>query len=166
MIIPRVFRIFTIIIGLTLSSIGCHPQKSLNGTPSIHPTSAIIFIPGYYGTKLARDVDDAVVWVSASELLFGQQPLTLPVPDLALTNTIKLHPTDVLDTVGVIPFLYSVDVYGSLLDELRSIQQETTQVIPFPYDWRNDLMESVQSLHEIIVRLRVGGNPKNHCRGP
>ncbi len=155
--VPRCISVVTIFLILCLSSFGCHFQQPLKDPPAIHPPSAIIFIPGYYGTRLIRDSDDSIVWVSTAELLVGQQPLTLPVPGLELSNTAKLHPTDVLETVTVIPLLYSVDVYGSLLDKLRSIPPETSRVIPFAYDWRNDLMEAVRSLHVQILQLRAQG---------
>ncbi|MCA9470446.1 MAG: hypothetical protein MRJ96_14715 [Nitrospirales bacterium] len=109
---------------------------------------------------MARDSDDSVVWVSASELLFGQQPLTLPVDDLKLTDTINLHATEVLETVPVIPLLYEVDVYRSILDRLRGIEDLPGSVIPLAYDWRKDLMDAVRSLDALILQLQAQGTKK------
>ncbi len=142
---------------LLLAIPGCQTEQFLQRGEKKLRHSAIIVVPGYYGTRLVRQSDHTLIWVSASEALFGNQPLTLPVPGLKLHNTIELRPETILDSVQVIPALYSVDVYGSLLDKLRDSHEGLTQVIPFTYDWRNDLMEAVDLLDGTIQRLRLEG---------
>ncbi|MEO8326942.1 MAG: alpha/beta fold hydrolase, partial [Nitrospirota bacterium] len=72
-------------------------------------------------------------------------------------KTIALKPADILDEVSVVPFVYSIDVYGSLLDRLRVSNHAGGEVIPFTYDWRGDLMEVVHSLDALIRQIRDEG---------
>ena len=144
-------------LALMFSLPGCHSSNVRHSTIEVTPKSAIIVVPGYYGTRLVRESDRTLVWISPSEALFGNQPLTLPISSLELTNTIALQPDTILDTVDVIPFLYSVDVYGSLLDTLRSTYAGKARVIPLTYDWRKDLMIAIQNLDLRIKQLRQEG---------
>ena len=111
-----IFVLLTVLLSLS----GCGTQNIPSSNTEVKRESAIILVPGYYGTRLVREYDGRIIWISASETLFGSQPLTLPIPGLELANTIEMRPDGILDTVCVIPLIYSVDVYGSLLDELRS----------------------------------------------
>lgn len=119
--------------------------------------SAVIVIPGYYGTRLVRKEDRSLVFISLTQALFGHQSLTLPVPGLGFEGTIELQPDGILDEVRLVPLVYSIDVYGSLLDRLRFSNHRNGEVIPFMYDWRGDLMEAVHSLDALIRRLRGEG---------
>lgn len=119
--------------------------------------SAVIVVPGYYGTRLIREADKRLVFISLSEALFGNQALTIPVPGLGFEGTIDLQPDSILDEVPVVPLFYSIDVYGSLLDRLRLSHNKGQEVIPFTYDWRGDLLEAVRSLDVLIRRLRDEG---------
>ncbi|MGE3787486.1 MAG: hypothetical protein AB7H03_12660 [Nitrospirales bacterium] len=122
--------------------------------------SAIILVPGYYGTRLVRKADRSLVFISLTQALFGDQSLTLPVPGLGFEGTTELEPDGILDEVGVIPPFYSIDVYGSLLDRLSTSTHPSLEVIPFTYDWREDLMEAVQSLDTLIHRLQAEGTER------
>ncbi|MDR4493107.1 MAG: alpha/beta fold hydrolase [Nitrospirales bacterium] len=136
---------------------GCtHPSVP---NPEQHPAvkSAVIVVPGYYGTRLVRESDRSLVFVSLTQVLFGDQSLTLPVPGLGFKDTIDLQPDGILDEVRIIPLLYSIDVYGSLLDRLRPSSNPGRKVIPFTYDWRGDLMEAVRSLDALIHKLQAQG---------
>lgn len=136
---------------------GCTPPPA--PAPKLTPTvkSAIILVPGYYGTRLVRESDRSVVFISLTQALFGDQSLTMPVPGLGFEGTIDLEPDGIFDEFRVIPLFYSIDVYGSLLDRLRTSTNESPKVIPFTYDWRGDLMEAVLRLDALIHRLKAEG---------
>jgi len=136
---------------------GCGAEHVNSSDIIDNPTSAIIVVPGYYGTRLLRSSDEHLIWISASEALFGNQPLTLPVPGLELTNAIDLRPDLILDQVPVVPYIYEVDVYGPLIDILRSETDRDMEVIAFSYDWRKDLMDSVIRLDAMIQQLQAKG---------
>lgn len=143
---------------LVLASLfGCsgQPMAAPDSTHSVE--SAIIVIPGYYGTRLVHETDGDLIFISLTQALFGDQTLTLPVPDLGFEGTLKLIPDGILDEVPVVPLIYSIDSYGSLLDQLHLSNNENRDVIPFAYDWRGDLMEAVRSLDALIGRLKAEG---------
>ena len=145
--------IFLLLLIMPLSGCSRHPVTTPDHAPNAE--SAIIVVPGYYGTRLVREADRSLVFISLPQALFGRQSLTLPVPDLGFEGTINLQPDGILDEVRVMPLVYSIDVYGSLLDRLRVSKHPGGEVIPFTYDWRGDLMEAVQSLDALIRRLRA-----------
>ncbi|HNP28676.1 MAG TPA: hypothetical protein PKK23_06505 [Nitrospirales bacterium] len=136
---------------------GCSPKTLSPPDHAGQFDSAIIVVPGYYGTRLVRESDGSLVFISLNQVLFGRQALTIPVPGLGFEETTALQPDGILDEVRVVPLLYSVDVYGSLLERLRSFNNTSRDVIPFTYDWRGDLMEAVHSLDALIRRLRGEG---------
>ncbi len=155
--LPMSVKILLGILSILFSFPGCSSQTILPPYIKGTNTSAIIVVPGYYGTRLVSHSDGRTIWISAREALFGNQALTLSVPGLELHDTVELHPSSILDTVPVIPLLYSVDVYGSLLDTLKLSHDGSATVIPFTYDWRKDLMEAVHNLHAMILQLRKEG---------
>lgn len=148
---------FLFVLLLIMSLAGCSRQPVTAAGHASNGESAIIVVPGYYGTRLVRKTDGSLVFISLTQALFGRQSLTLPVPDLGFEGTINLQPDGILDAVRVVPLLYSIDVYGSLLERLRSSNNTSWDVIPFTYDWRGDLMEAIHSLDALIRRLRAQG---------
>jgi pimeloyl-ACP methyl ester carboxylesterase len=140
---------------VVLSGCSRHPVATPHHARQVE--SAIIVVPGYYGTRLVRETDSSLVFISLTQVLFGDQTLTLPLPGFGFEGTINLQPDGILDEVRVVPLFYSIDVYGSLLARLRFSNNTSRDVIPFAYDWRGDLMEAVRSLDALIRRLRVEG---------
>ena len=120
--------------------------------------SAVILVPGYYGTRLVRESDGKLVWISAEQALVGDLPLTLPIPGLGLHNAIQLQPAGILEKVPIIPLLYSVDGYGSMLEVLQEYGKgRRATIVPFSYDWRDDLMVSARKLDTVIHDLHTEG---------
>jgi pimeloyl-ACP methyl ester carboxylesterase len=151
------FLKFLSVLLLILSLSGCSRQHMAAPDHAPNAESAIIVVPGYYGTRLVHEADSSPMFISVREVLFGDQSLTLPIPGLGFEKTIVLKPADILDEVSVVPFVYSIDVYGSLLDRIWASGTTSREVIPFTYDWRGDLMEAVRSLDVLIRRLRGEG---------
>ncbi|MGB5054589.1 MAG: hypothetical protein WBO24_09350 [Nitrospirales bacterium] len=147
--------LFVFLLIMPLSGCSRHPVTTPDHAPNAE--SAIIVVPGYYGTRLVREADRSLVFISLPQALFGRQSLTLPLPDLGFEGTINLQPDGILDEVRVMPLVYSIDVYGSLLDRLRVSKHTVGEVIPFTYDWRRDLMDAVKSFDGLIRRLRDQG---------
>lgn len=148
---------FLSVLFVILSLSGCS-QPPVGAPDHVRQVeSAIILVPGYYGTRLVRETDGRLIFISLTQALFGDQSLTLPVSGLGFEGTVNLQPDGILDEIRVVPLLYSIDVYGSLLDRLRLSNKEGQEVISFTYDWRGDLMEAVRSLDGLIRRLRAEG---------
>ena len=154
-----------LLMGILMLS-GC----SLNSVPTPdypeNGDSAVIFVPGYYGTQLVRESDGSLVFITLSQVLFGDQSLTIPVPGLGFKETIDLQPEGIFETFRVVPLVYSIEVYGSLLDRLRVSKPRGGEVIPFTYDWRGDLMDAVRSFDGLIRRLRDRGQERYFCCWP
>lgn len=148
---------FLSVLFVIMSLSGCNREHVAAPDQARQVESAVIVVPGYYGTRLIREADNRLVFISLSEALFGNQSLTFPVPGLGFEGTIDLQPDSILDEVRVVPLFYSIDVYGSLLDQLRLSSNNGQEMIPFTYDWRGDLMEAVRSLDVLIRRLRDEG---------
>ena len=134
---------------------GCHQTVSRDANE--HAESAIIVVPGYYGTRLAQVADGDLVFISAWESLFGTRSLVLPFPGMGNRKGLELRPDGILQTVTVIPFLYSVEVYGSVVDALQRFHDGQVMVVPLAYDWRADLNQAVRDLHNEVNRLRAQG---------
>ncbi|MGH7229930.1 MAG: lipase/acyltransferase domain-containing protein [Nitrospiraceae bacterium] len=136
-------------------SVGCGGPVPVSRAGQTIET-AIIVVPGYYGTKLVRASDGDGVWLHAWEALFGKRSLKLPLPGLGFDGAIDLRPDGILKQVSVVPLLYSVGAYGDLLDTLDTRGVGVGYVVPLPYDWRLDLMKAVRELDALIERLRAG----------
>ncbi len=140
---------------LALMLLACStPQKPQPINPNL---KHIIFIPGYYGTRLVKQTKSGqkLVWINASQTLWGD--MTLAMPGFGVPGAAELAPTTVLDRVSVIPGLYSMNFYGDFIDTLRVHFRNTAQVHTLPYDWRRDYYTAVQLLDEFIKHLQSKG---------
>ena len=132
-----------------LGSFRCSPDLSVN------KSSAIIFVPGFKGTLLEDPNSQKRVWLTASEALFGTRSLALTSlvdrgePELQIGSTFR--------KLRVLPFIYSIDIYGSFLDFVENKYSETHRVVPFVYDWRMDNHSAVVALDELVHKLRGEG---------
>ena len=142
---------------LTVAVLGCGPHDIPKPRATEVVRSAVILVPGYYGTRLLRPSDGKVVWISAAQAIAGNIPLTLPVPGLGLDDAIELEPDGILEKVPIIPLLYAVDGYGSMLAALREYGKGHATIVPLSYDWRGDIMDSVRKLDAMVRDLRGAG---------
>ena len=143
-----------IILGAVLL-IGC--AGSGPPSPDLSPDSAIIVVPGYYGSRLSQASDHELVWISLGEALTGTRSLVLPHEGLGIQDGLVLRPDGILNGVTVIPYLYTVDAYGPLLNRLRNEFAQRTLIVPLAYDWRLDLAETVRALSETVDLLHQRG---------
>ena len=128
--------------------------------PSARPpsTSALIFVPGYYGTALKDARTNRRFFITSAGYLFGSVPVSLHVGDLATPPAPELVADVVMDKVSVLPGLFSVDVYGQFMERLaRLAEARGAEFVPFAYDWRQDLTETARHLHETVRSLRARG---------
>lgn len=109
----------------------------------------LIFLPGFYGTRLVRKADGRLVWISARQAVFGSQ--TAARTGFGVSGAQELVPGTVLDRVPVIPGVYDLDVYRNFLDDLQ------TRVHLLGYDWREDYFEAVKKLAGLVHGLKAGG---------
>ncbi len=121
----------------------------------------VIFIPGYYGSALKEVGSSRRVFITAREALFGREALSLFQNELATPKSPELEVDGVLDSVAVIPGLFTVDVYGKFQENLTIwTKNRSARVIPFGYDWREDLPATVRRLSELIEHFSAAGAPR------
>ena len=115
----------------------------------------IIFIPGFYGTRLVQAVDRKIVWLSAWQALFGSK--TAARTGFEVAGARELVPGTVLDRVPVVPGIYAEDVYAAFLSELRArsvSHRSQSHIHLFAYDWREDYFAAVQQLASLVSDLK------------
>jgi pimeloyl-ACP methyl ester carboxylesterase len=138
------------------SCIGCEAPQPV--AEDAGPSQAVVIVvPGYYGTKLVRVSDGSEVWIDRWEALFRRRSLRVPLPGMGFDGALNLRPGGILQRVNVIPLIYSVMGYGSLLDALQHSLVGRGEVVPLAYDWRLDLMDAVRELGTLVDQLRGHG---------
>ena len=120
----------------------------------------LIFIPGFYGTRLVQPGDKKIVWLSAWQALFGSK--TTARTGLGVAGERALVPGTVLDGIPVIPGMYAKDVYAAFLGTLRArlgTHGSSTRIHLFAYDWREDYFSAVKQLARLVSELKHQGAP-------
>jgi pimeloyl-ACP methyl ester carboxylesterase len=80
----------------------------------------------------------------------------MPLPDLGIHHSVIVRPDGILQDIPVIPFIYSINGYGTLLKKLSTLGSRIS-IVPLAYDWRLDLLAAAQELDKTIERLRAQG---------
>ena len=115
----------------------------------------LIFIPGFYGTRLVQTSDRKIVWLSAWQALFGSK--TAARTGLGVAGERILVPGTVLDCIPVIPGIYRRDVYATFLGKLRARLGTRLRIHLFAYDWREDYFAAVKQLARLVSELKHRG---------
>ena len=118
----------------------------------------LIFIPGFYGTRLVQTGDRKIVWLSAWQALFGSK--TAARTGFGVAGERALVPGTVLDCIPVIPGIYAKDVYAAFLGKLRaqlSTNGSSPHIHRFAYDWREDYFTAVKQLARLVSALKHRG---------
>lgn len=127
---------------------------SCSSAKKIETNNVVIFVPGFYGTRLETRNTRKTVWIDFSEAIFRERRIHLPVQGLERFPPLDLVPGEILDEVDVIPLIYAQDAYGSILNFLSEQKHE---LVPFPYDWRKNLDEESERLRKLILEQRQKG---------
>jgi len=123
-------------LGFFFAFSSCSHSPSLTLLPAKPPDTLILFVPGYKGSRLVDAKSGRLVWISSRDSLSGTRSIRLPVPGLGLEPALDLVPDGVLEEVPVLPAVFSLDIYGSLLNHLRAFSSPPCEVVAFAYDWR------------------------------
>lgn len=117
---------------------------------------AIIVIPGFYGSALKSKNTGRRIFLTGWEAFFGDQALSLFQNELGTPHGPELEVEGLLGAVTVIPGLYNYEVYAPLVHRIQQLRPDA-QVIPFSYDWRDDISVAAAKL-DSLVRLLNGKN--------
>lgn len=115
----------------------------------------LIFIPGFYGTRLVQTGDRKIVWLSVWQALFGSK--TAARTGFGVDGERALVPGTVLDCIPVIPGIYAKDVYAAFLGKLRARLGTRPRIHLFAYDWREDYFTAVKQLARLVSELKHQG---------
>ncbi len=138
---------------LFLFFLGCSTN-----VPSVkNPTSAVVFVPGFYGSELIRQDNNEKVWLTLSQMLFGDESLIMPFPELQIGKFRKLRAGGLLDSVSVVPLFYSYTIYQPTMHYLKEKFGGTHLVEAFTYDWREDPILTLQEFEKYLTGLKTRG---------
>jgi len=151
------YIILTITLSLIVAlNIGSCSEHVLTNNLTSEDKDIIIFIPGFYGSTLNETGGkQEKVWLSVNNALFDNN--TLVMPNLGFNNEKKYKVGSVFKELSVIPYLYTSDVYGDFLTDLKNNIGTNYQVVEFAYDWRKDVAESAALLNDYVLELKANG---------
>lgn len=72
---------------------------------------------------------------------------------LEISGALELVEDGILRKVGVVPFLYTVDIYDSFIEKLERRFEGKSRIILFSYDWRQDNFKTVTKLDQLVDQL-------------
>lgn len=105
----------------------------------IQTNHSIIFIPGFKGSVLC-DQNERLIWPHVLRAQFSDATLNCNLPKLELRNQLQYHTTDIVRSVPLIPPFFQYDIYGCFIDNLKDKFSHKTHIVPFHYDWRENLL--------------------------
>ena len=151
--------LLNLLASLTLAS--CAPGSSevyAPILPSAHDKRpAIIFVHGYYGTALTDPLTGKREFANPLKGIYGHLSIARHSEELGTRPSPKLKVEGMWSTVVVVPFLYETPVYRPVIDILSAMGD--FQIVPYSYDWRQDVVQSAQGLGALVKLLKDSGVP-------
>ena len=120
------------------------------------PRKIILFIPGYYGSRLADKKTSKIRWANIFDFFLSQKGIATSVVGTNITELSELTPIDVLREVSIIPYFFKIDSYGktlSMLEKFASKEQMILETVA--YDWRDDFLNSIKLIDKKIKNLAL-----------
>lgn len=143
-----------------LGMLSCAPGSSVLHNPADEPVHsqkpAIIFLHGYYGSALRDPRSGTRLFLRPTQTFWGSLPIALHAAELGARPSPALEVEGVFGAVTVLPYVYGMRIYTPLLNDLRNTGH---QVVPFAYDWRQDLTQAAAELNALVQKLKAAGVP-------
>lgn len=113
----------------------------------------MIFIPGYYGSRLIEEKTESEVFFNLWSLFFAPKSLEM---DFSLSYNNSLKPNGLFDSLKIIPGLYSIDGYGETHELLKTqAQDRDLELLVFSYDWRKDPISILKDFEAQLVTWEI-----------
>lgn len=141
----RLLILFILIFSVAACSSGSPELKSQTQTldPKM-PKKILLFIPGYYGSKLKEESTGAIRWAKASNFLLSQVGVSLNIEGTQIGSKEKLVVDGILTNVSIVPKLWDIDSYGKSIEQLdRFALENHMRLETLAYDWREDFNVSL-----------------------
>ncbi|RYZ96055.1 MAG: hypothetical protein EOP11_24010, partial [Proteobacteria bacterium] len=119
---------------------------------------AVIFLHGYYGSALKDARTGARLFIKPWQTLMGKRPIALHSESLGTRPSPDLEVEGLFGNVTVLPYLYGLTVYSPLINSLSL--NGANFVVPFAYDWREDLQPTAANLAALVESLKKAGAPR------
>ncbi|RZA09891.1 MAG: hypothetical protein EOP11_00005, partial [Proteobacteria bacterium] len=152
------------ILAAALSALSaCAPGGSLvyPAKPNLSEVAgrpAVIFLHGYYGSALKDSASGKRLFVTPWQTLWGKRPIALHSESLGARPSPELEVEGLFGSVTVLPYLYGLTVYSPLINSLSL--NGANFVVPFAYDWRDDLQPAAANLAALVESLKKAGAPR------
>ena len=114
----------------------------------------ILFIPGFKGSTLVNE-NNQLIWPNFMRAQFDKHTSLKQDPNSPIGQHANYRANDIVHAAPLIPKILSYDIYGSFIKQFEKNLDEHTKLLPFFYDWRDDLEKSVEKLK---------GRLDKHCR--
>ncbi|MDD4974335.1 MAG: hypothetical protein PHY93_08275 [Bacteriovorax sp.] len=122
--------------------------------PKTQKRRIILFVPGYYGSRLVDQKSSKIRWVRLLDFFFSQKGIPTTVPGTNIIASEELVPSEVLKQVTLVPYLVKIDSYGKTLSILEAFASQHQMVVETaPYDWRDDFVSSLKLIDNKIKSL-------------
>ncbi len=108
----------------------------------------LVFLPGYYGSKLRVRQTGEIVWIELDDVLNPERTMRV----ITLDGQNDLEVAGVLDEFLLFPFL-APDIYKSLFRFLRRLGYRAATMHAVGVDWRQSLIDLADHLHREIQQL-------------
>ena len=118
----------------------------------------LLFIPGYFGSKLVERGSGKTRWVRVSDFFTNKYDLQMSesYSDIGIKN--DLTDGDILLKVRVLPKILEVESYEKTLKHLGHFCHKTNRELhTVTYDWRDDFQHSIQKIANKIYSLTSSG---------
>ena len=116
----------------------------------------ILFIPGYYGSRLKNAETGKLLWAKASNFLFSNEGLSENIPGTNIGDKKKLVTDGILDSVTIVPRLFHYDAYEDTLEHLQKFADENDHELhTMDYDWRDDFINCLKVIDAKIHSLNL-----------
>jgi hypothetical protein len=137
------------------SALEASVRTSEQNTPlrSASVSRYLVFVPGYYGSKLGLTQTQETFFLSLRTAIFGSDQLFYS----PRASSPKLYVLGILDRVIIVPGIYSIDGYGESLRRIRknavSVGIPEQNVLVFSYDWRADPISILKEFDRFVENL-------------
>lgn len=156
--ITKIKTFICVSISLAIFASCTVPNPKTESSASLTQKPIIIFVPGYKGSKLADSASGETVWLSLSEVLFGDKNLAINTAQFSSIKEDVFEDRGVLDSISILPPLVSYDIYSKCLDSLTTNFVERYEIKLFSYDWRRGADFNGKKLLAFIRSVQSSSN--------
>lgn len=118
------------------------------------PQKILLFIPGYYGSRLKEKETGILRWAHAPNFIFSQTGVSDEIPGTTIGRSKELVTDGILTNVKMLPYIWDVDSYGKTIAQLKKFALENQMTLEtLTYDWRQDFNECLITVDEKLKGL-------------